>query len=301
MRRSLCIRPALCLMLVCLLLLPCAGCGEKTDPFQSYFSEKPFVEFLTEEDTATLRAQFPEEFQWLDVMLGPVTLFREEALELVTEQAIEDSGSGFAQIPGAAYALAFERAAQDFNAAQEANVGHGQLGLLRGNQDQVEVRNRKTKTLVPSQALKAVEGNHVGQGGHLSETISVGYSTNDTILGYAIGSASVSYDVTYTLDGPTGAERVGDHRATHRWGFAVLYGSIVEVSYDLYDVRTDKLISHYSMNSIVAPRGVDQNFLFSITGKDGVYVLQAEGNAVFHFTSIDKAVNAICKYPASYI
>ena len=108
-------------------------------------------------------------------------------------------------------------------------------------------------------------------------------------------------NVTYTLNGPTGSERVGDHRATHRWGFAVLYGSIVEVSYDLYDVRTDKLISHYSMNSIVAPRGVDQNFLFSITGKDGVYVLQAEGNAVFHFTSIDKAVNAICKYPASYI
>lgn len=301
MRRSLCIRPALCLMLVCLLLLPCAGCGGKTDPFQSYFSEKPFVEFLTEADTDALRAQFPEEFQWLDVMLGPVTLFREEALELVTEQAIEDSGSGFAQIPGAAYALAFERAAQDFNAAQEANAGHGLLGLLRGNQDQVEVRNRKTKTLVPSQALKAVEGNHVGQGGHLSETISVGYSTNDTILGYAIGSASVSYDVTYTLDGPTGTERVGDHRATHRWGFAVLYGSIVEVSYDLYDVRTDKLISHDSMNSIVAPRGVYQNFLFSVTGKDGVYILQASGDAVFHFTSIDRAVDAICKYPASYI
>ena len=301
MRRSLCIRPALCLMLVCLLLLPCAGCGGKTDPFQSYFSEKPFVEFLTEADTDALRAQFPEEFQWLDVMLGPVTLFREEALELVTEQAIEDSGSGFAQIPGAAYALAFERAAQDFNAAQEANAGHGLLGLLRGNQDQVEVRNRKTKTLVPSQALKAVEGNHVGQGGHLSETISVGYSTNDTILGYAIGSASVSYDVTYTLDGPTGTERIGDHRATHRWGFAVLYGSIVEVSYDLYDVRTDKLISHDSMNSIVAPRGVYQNFLFSVTGKDGVYILQASGDAVFHFTSIDRAVDAICKYPASYI
>lgn len=301
MRRSLCIRPALCLMLVCLLLLPCAGCGEKTDPFQSYFSEKPFVEFLTEEETAALRAQFPEEFQWLDVMLGPVTLFREEALDLVTEQAMDDSGSGFAQIPGAAYALAFERAAQDFNAAQEANAGHGLLGLLRGNQDQVEVRNRKTKTLVPSQALKATEGKNAAQGSSYSETISVGYSTNDTILGYAIGSASVSCDVTYTLNGPTGSERVGDHRATHRWAFAVLYGSIVEVSYDLYDVRTDKLISHYSMNSIVAPRGVDQNFLFSITGKDGVYVLQAEGNAVFHFTSIDKAVNAICKYPASYI
>ena len=301
MRRSLCVRPALCLLFVCLLLLPCAGCGGKTDPFQSYFSEKPFVEFLTEADTDALRVQYPQEFELLDEMFGPVTLFREEALDLVTEQARKNAGPGFSEMVGSAYALAFERAAQDFNAAQEANAGHGQLGLLRGNQDQVEVRNRKTKTLVPSQALKATEGKNAAQGSSYSETISVGYSTNDTILGYAIGSASVSCDVTYTLDGPTGTERVGDHRATHRWAFAVLYGSIVEVSYDLYDVRTDKLISHYSMNSIVAPRGVYQNFLFSVTGKDGVYILQAEGDAVFHFTSIDKAVNAICKYPASYI
>ena len=116
-------------MLTCLLLFPCAGCGGKTDPFQSYFSEKPFVEFLTEEDTDTLRAQYPQAFELLDEMFGPVTLFREDALDLVTEQAMDDNGSGFAQIAGAAYALAFDRATQDFNAAQEANAGHGLLGL----------------------------------------------------------------------------------------------------------------------------------------------------------------------------
>ena len=79
----------------------CTAADTANDPFQSYFSEKPFVEFLTEEDTDTLRAQYPQEFELLDEMFGPVTLFREDALDLVTEQAMEDSGSGFAQIPEA--------------------------------------------------------------------------------------------------------------------------------------------------------------------------------------------------------
>lgn len=306
MRRSLCIRPALCLMLVCLLLLPCAGCGEKTDPFQSYFSEKPFVEFLTEEETAALRAQFPEEFQWLDVMLGPVTLFREDALELVTDQAIEDSGSGFAQIPGAAYALAFERAAQDFNAEQAAKAEQAQGGLLellRANPDQLEVRNRVVETVVPYGALKGVEGDQVCVGGHLTKEVSVGCATGEELLGHTIGSLVVSKEVSYTIDGPTSSDYIkAGIRASHRWAFGILYGSIQHTEYDLYNVYTGKLDSHYSFNTVTSP---DRNviaLLFRAPGSSGpTYLASLDGTRVFEFDTIRDAAKDVCESPGKYL
>lgn len=306
MRRSLCIRPALCLMLTCLLLLPCAGCGGKTDPFQSYFSEKPFVEFLTEEDTATLRAQFPEEFQWLDTMLGPVTLFREEALDLVTEQAMDDSGSGFAQIAGAAYALAFERAAQDFNAEQAAKAEQAQgglLGLLRANPDQLEVRNRVVETVVPYGALKGVEGDRVGIGGHLTKEVSIGCSVNEVVLDYTIGTLVASKKVSYTYDGPTSSDYIkAGIRASHRWVFGILYGSIQHTEYDLYNVYTGKLDSHYSFNTIASPDRDVTAFLCRTPGTSGpTYIASLDGTRVFEFDTIRDAAKDVCESPGKYL
>ncbi len=306
MCRSLCIRPALCLMLTCLLLLPCAGCGGKTDPFQSYFSEKPFVEFLTEEDTATLRTQYPQEFELLDAALGTVTLFREDALELVTEQAIEDSGSGFAQIPGAAYALAFERAAQDFNAEQAAKAEQAQgglLGLLRANPDQLEVRNRVVETVVPYGALKGVEGDRVGIGGHLTKEVSIGCSVNEVVLDYTIGTLVASKKVSYTYDGPTSSDYIkAGIRASHRWAFGILYGSIQHTEYDLYNVYTGKLDSHYSFNTVTSP---DRNviaLLFRAPGSSGpTYLASLDGTRVFEFDTIRDAAKDVCESPGKYL
>ena len=306
MCRSLCIRPALYLMLTCLLLLPCAGCGGKMDPFQSYFSEKPFVEFLTEEDTDTLRAQFPEEFQWLDTMLGPVTLFREEALDLVTEQAMDDSGSGFAQIPGAAYALAFERAAQDFNAEQAARAEQAQgglLGLLRANPDQLEVRNRVVETVVPYGALKGVEGARVGIGGHLTKEVSIGCSVNEVVLDYTIGTLVASKKVSYTYDGPTSSDYIkAGIRASHRWAFGILYGSIQHTEYDLYNVYTGKLDSHYSFNTIASPDRDVTAFLCRTPGTSGpTYLASLDGTRVFEFDTIRDAARDVCESPGKYL
>lgn len=303
MRRSLCIRPALCLMLTCLLLLPCAGCGGKTDPFQSYFSEKPFVEFLTEEDTDTLRVQYPQEFELLDEMFGPVTLFREEALELVTEQAIEDRESGFTQIAGAAYALAFERAAQDFNAEQAAKSEQGLLGLLRANPDQLEVRNRVVETVVPYGALKGVEGDQVCVGGHLTKEVSVGCATGEELLGHTIGSLVVSKEVSYTIDGPTSSDYIkAGIRASHRWAFGILYGSIQHTEYDLYNVYTGKLDSHYSFNTVTSP---DRNviaLLFRAPGSSGpTYLASLDGTRVFEFDTIRDAAKDVCESPGKYL
>ena len=302
MRRSLCIRPALGLMLACLLLLPCAGCGGKTDPFQSYFSEKPFVEFLTEEDTDALRAQYPQEFELLDEMFGPVTLFREEALALVTEQAIEDRESGFTQIAGAAYALAFERAAQDFNAEQAAKAERAKHGLmsLRANPDQLEVRNRTSEILVPYQALKGKEGQMAAAGIHITKSVSIGCSTGETLFGHEVGQSTASLSVSYTLEGPSSSDRVGSDPASHRWAFGLLYGSLQHIEYDLYNVSTGSFHSHYSMNTIVAPKRVVDTLLCVLTGNDGIYVAHPRSSEVSHFEKIYEASDNICKNPSDY-
>ena len=305
MRRSLCVRPALCLMLTCLLLLPCAGCGGKKDPFQSYFSEKPFVEFLTEEDTDALRAQFPEEFQWLDTMLGPVTLFREEALDLVTEQAMDDSGSGFAQIPGAAYALAFERAAQDFNAEQAAkaeNAKHGFLGL-RAKPHQLEVRDRAAEALLSCRPLKGAEGPHASSGGHASGTVTVGCEAGETISGCTVDTTVRPVTLEYTADGPVDTIQITPKvRASHGWAFGILYGSIQHTEYDLYNVYTGKLDSHYSFNIVTSP---DRNviaLLFRAPGSSGpTYIASLDGTRVFEFDTIRDAAKDVCESPGKYL
>lgn len=303
MRRSLCIRPALCLMLTCLLLLPCAGCGGKTDPFQSYFSEKPFVEFLTEEDTDTLRAQYPEEFQWLDVMLGPVTLFREDALELVTDQAIEDSGSGFAQIPGAAYALAFERAAQDFNAEQAAkaeNAKHGFLGL-RAKPHQLEVRDRTAEALLSCRPLKGAEGPHASSGGHASGTVTVGCEAGETISGCTVDTTVRPVTLEYTADGPVDTVQITPKvRASHGWAFGLLYGSLAHVEYDLYNVSAGEVEARVARNVILCPEVRVASLWLRITGMGEAYILHADGAHHSYFRYFPEGIDAVCACPSAY-
>lgn len=302
MRRSLCIRPALCLMLTCLLLLPCAGCGGKTDPFQSYFSEKPFVEFLTEEDTDALRAQYPQEFELLDAALGTVTLFREDALDFVTEQAMEETTLKFSEMVGAAHSLAFERAAVNFNQAQAAKAERAKHGLvsLRANPDQLEVRNRTSEILVPYQALKGKEGQMAAAGIHITKSVSIGCSTGETLFGHEVGQSTASLSVSYTLDGPSSSDRVGSDPASHRWAFGLLYGSLQHIEYDLYNVSTGSFHSHYSMNTIVAPKRVVDTLLCVLTGNDGIYVAHPRSSEVSHFEKIYEASDNICKNPSDY-
>lgn len=302
MRRSLCARPTLCLMLTCLLLLPCAGCGGKTDPFQSYFSEKPFVEFLTEEDTDALRAQYPQEFELLDAALGTVTLFREDALDFVTEQAMEETTLKFSEMVGAAHSLAFERAAVNFNQAQAAKAERAKHGLvsLRANPDQLEVRNRTSEILVPYQALKGKEGQMAAAGIHITKSVSIGCSTGETLFGHEVGQSTASLSVSYTLDGPSSSDRVGSDPASHRWAFGLLYGSLQHIEYDLYNVSTGSFHSHYSMNTIVAPKRVVDTLLCVLTGNDGIYVAHPRSSEVSHFEKIYEASDNICKNPSDY-
>ncbi len=284
----------------------CAAIDTANDPFQSYFSEKPFVEFLTEEDTDTLRAQYPQEFELLDAALGTVTLFREDALELVTEQARKNAGPGFSEMVGSAYALAFERAAQDFNAEQAAKAEQAQGGLLellRANPDQLEVRNRVVETVVPYGALKGVEGDQVCVGGHLTKEVSVGCATGEELLGHTIGSLVVSKEVSYTIDGPTSSDYIkAGIRASHRWAFGILYGSIQHTEYDLYNVYTGKLDSHYSFNTVTSP---DRNviaLLFRAPGSSGpTYLASLDGTRVFEFDTIRDAAKDVCESPGKYL
>lgn len=304
MRRSLCVRPALCLLFVCLLLLLfCAGCGGETDAFQAYFSEKPFVEFLTEEDTDALRAQYPDEFQWLDVMLGPVTLFREDALDLVTEQAMEDSGSGFAQIPGAAYALAFERAALTFNAEQAARAENAKRGLLglRATPHQLEVRSRTAETLLSYRPLKGVEGAHAAAGGHATGKIQVGCDAGETISGCVVDTTVRPVTLEYTADGPVDTIQITPKvRASHGWAFGLLYGTLAHVEYALYNVSAGEVEERVSRNEILCPETRAASLWLQVNGKGEGYILHADGTHHSYFRYFVDGLNAVCACPSAY-
>lgn len=304
MCRSLCIRPALCLMLTCLLLLPCAGCGGKTDPFQSYFSEKPFVEFLTEEDTDALRAQYPQEFELLDAALGTVTLFREDALELVTEQARKNAGPGFSEMVGSAYALAFERAAQDFNAEQAAKAEQAQgglLGLLRANPDQLEVRDRAAEALLSCRPLKGAEGPHASSGGHASGTVTVGCEAGETISGCTVDTTVRPVTLEYTADGPVDTIQITPKvRASHGWAFGLLYGSLAHVEYDLYNISAGEVEARVARNVILCPEVRVASLWLRITGMGEAYILHADGAHHSYFRYFPEGIDAVCACPSAY-
>ena len=165
------------------------------------------------------------------------------------------------------------------------------------------MRDRVVETVVPYGALKGVEGDQVCVGGHLTKEVSVGCATGEKLLGHTIGSLVVSKEVSYTIDGPTSSDYIkAGIRASHRWAFGILYGSIQHTEYDLYNVYTGKLDSHYSFNTVTSP---DRNviaLLFRAPGSSGpTYLASLDGTRVFEFDTIRDAAKDVCESPGKYL
>lgn len=298
MKRYISLCTALLMLIGIICISSTCHANNRTDPFQEYFSSRPLTDFLTEDDTAALASAYPAEFTVLSAQTHtPVSLITEDIHVQLKKLAIQHPSSNFPALLDELFVRAFDNAANAFNEEQAAQTS---TGLFRARPDQMEVRNRTVETLVSFRALKATEGEHVGLGTSITKSIEVGYETGDTILGYKIGSASASYTVAYTLNGPSSNDRIGNYYATHAYAFGVLYGSIQKVSYDLYYAASGEFFTHQELTTISSPDALDTTFLFSITGTK-TYIRHSSSDKVSAFDNHIKAVNAICEKPASYI
>lgn len=111
---------------------------------------------------------------------------------------------------------------------------------MRAHPDQLEVRNAVRTTVVPYGALKAKHDIDVAVGltETQTDTANVGVEVNEMLKGYKI-SSSVSVSVSRSINGPADNTQVrAGVYATHRAGYAVLFGRIERYTYDLYYTYT---------------------------------------------------------------
>ena len=298
MKQRICMMITFCLLIAVVLSLKTCSASDNEDPFWAYFSSRPLTSFLTAEDLNGLRVIYPEELMYIEeTMDAAVVQITEEVYTQLKRAAVTEHTLQFSDLLNTLHNAALDRAVEQFNGEQATLA---ERGFLRGRPDQMEVRNRTTETLTPYQALKAEQGDAVAAGGSVTETISVGYEMGDTIFGYEIGTASVSYEVSYTLNGPSSYDRVGDYAATHRIAFAVLYGMIQKVSYDLCYADTGEVFAHYEYNTIFSPEPLDQNLLFHISSGRYAFLKLTDDEAAT-FSTYTGAINAICNTPYLYM
>lgn len=273
----------------------CAGADE--DPFMHFLESTPVEALLSAEEQAELLQTYENEFAYLQQQYGePIRTVSESVIGRIKAGAVSFAGSdayAFDALLEQISALRFESAVDAFNS--------GDAGTIHAHAGQLEVRNAVRMMVVPYGALKAKHDIDVTSGGTQIQPaeVEVGIEAGEMLGNYKI-STPVNASASRSIMGPADFTEVKPGvYATHRAGYAVLFGRIERYTYDLYYSSTGKLHSHNECYAVCDESAEYCAFLASY----GVptYLCHAESDHCFTFASRRSCIDSICESPENYI
>ena len=273
----------------------CAGADE--DPFMHFLESTPVETLLSAEEQAELLQTYENEFAYLQQQYGePIRTVSESVIGRIKAGAVSFAGSdayAFDALLEQIGALRFEKAVVAFNSG-DAETIHAHAG-------QLEVRNAVRMTVVPYGALKAKHDIDITSGGMQIQPaeVEIGIEAGEMLGNYKI-STPVNASTSRSIMGPADFTEVKPGvYATHRAGYAVLFGRIERYTYDLYYSSTGKLHSHNECYAVCDESAEYCAFLASY----GVptYLCHAESDHCFTFASRRSCIDSICESPENYI
>ncbi len=283
-----------------------SGCAEiRTDPFMRYLESVSIETLLSAEEQAELLQTYENEFAYLQQKYGePIQTVSESVIGRIKAGAVSFAGSdayAFDALLEQISALRFQKAVAAFNSGSSDASAQSRVNPMRAHPDQLEVRNAVRTTVVPYGALKAKHDIDVAVGltETQTDTANVGVEVNEMLKGYKI-SSSVSVSVSRSINGPADNTQVrAGVYATHRAGYAVLFGRIERYTYDLYYTYTGELHSH---NEIISVRDQDAiYYTFLVSYGAPTYLRHTRYTTSYSFSSRQACLNAVCSNPNTYI
>ena len=273
----------------------CAGADE--DPFMHFLESTPVEALLSAEEQAELLQTYENEFAYLQQQYGePIQIVSESVIGRIKVGAVSFAGSdayAFDALLEQISALRFENAVVAFNSG-DAETIHAHAG-------QLEVRNAVRMMVVPYGALKAKHDIDVTSGGTQIQPaeVEVGIEAGEMLGNYKI-STPVNASTSRSIMGPADFTEVKPGvYATHRAGYAVLFGRIERYTYDLYYSSTGKLHSHNECYAVCDESAEYYAFLASCGTP--TYLCHAENDHCFTFASRRSCIDSICESPENYI
>ena len=273
----------------------CAGADE--DPFMHFLESTPVEALLSAEEQAELLQTYENEFAYLQQQYGePIRTVSESVIGRIKAGAVSFAGSdayAFDALLEQIGALRFENAVVAFNS--------GDAGTIHAHAGQLEVRNAVRMTVVPYGALKAKHDIDITSGGTQIQPaeVEVGIEAGEMLGNYKI-STPVNASASRSIMGPADFTEVKPGvYATHRAGYAVLFGRIERYTYDLYYSSTGKLHSHNECYAVCDESAEYYAFLASYDTP--TYLCHAENDHCFTFASRRSCIDSICESPENYI
>ena len=273
----------------------CAGADE--DPFMHFLESTPVETLLSAEEQAELLQTYENEFAYLQQQYGePIKTVSESVIGRIKAGAVSFAGSdayAFDALLEQIGALRFEKVVVAFNSG-DAETIHAHAG-------QLEVRNAVRMMVVPYGALKAKHDIDVTSGGTQIQPaeVEVGIGAGEMLGNYKI-STPVNASTSRSIMGPADFTEVKTGvYATHRAGYAVLFGRIERYTYDLYYSSTGKLHSHNECYAVCDESAEYYAFLASYGTP--TYLCHAENDHCFTFASRRSCIDSICESPENYI
>lgn len=194
---------------------------------------------LNQAAASAILEEFDREIAFIEQRQG-VSISRVDGttLPVIQEKANRNLGNPAFRFGDMMDGIALAFAGQEAAAQAQPHVGRR------------EIRNRVTTAYIPYGALRVQYETRVSKDCAASRGGALGIAIGGP-LGAINLSAGRAVSNGYTVYGPLGGEQLFDgNAATHSYLCGVLYGTVLKTQWDLYDKRTDRLVSHHESYAI---------------------------------------------------